>query len=75
MVINNQNEFNGQTNFTQVNVINNYYINSSPPPVFPEPVPEKKKKPSIWKRYIPSLYSFIKWILKFLLLFFSTEIK
>lgn len=71
MVVNNQNEFHGQTNQINVTIVNNYYINTAPA-VTPETVPKKipeKKKPSFFKRIIPGLLSFFKLAWETILLF------
>ena len=65
MIVNNNNQFNGQTNFTQVNIT----INVFPTPAqSPEALQAPKKKIN-WLKVLSIIYSMVSAIIKFLPLF------
>lgn len=62
MIINN-NEFKGQTVFIQI--VNTYNFNTTPA-VIPETVPKKDTTVILIDKVMPILYSFLKWVFKFI---------
>ena len=65
MIVNNNNNFNGQTNFTQVNIT----INVFPAPAqSPEALQAPKKKIN-WSKVLSTIYSVIVTVVKLLPLF------